>query len=144
MYLRVAIASPWRQCASLLAFSKFSTMVPLPLLPSGSSLLVVLQIQWDCANPFFMYLTTTVSSFSSIGAVFNVLVSCECHCNAFLPTAAPRVPVSIASVPIDPLVFQCSAPLVLDSKCLVGINTLYKIAPPVYHPTSMASCSVSG
>ena len=33
------------------------------------------------------------------------------------------------------------APLVLDSECLVGIDTSYKLAPLLYHPLRWRSCS---
>ena len=46
-----------------------------------------------------------------------------------LLVAALRVPVhdQFRTLSIGLVVLQCSAPLVLDSKCLVGIDTSYKI-----------------
>ena len=89
-----------------------------------------------------MYLSP-LRSISALLLVLDELVPCEYYCSPVC-NAVLRVPVhdrSLQCRSIAPYVFlrtSCTRLRML----LVGIDTLYKIAPPVYHPTSMASRSV--
>ena len=121
-----------------------STMVLLPLLPTGSSSPVVLGLPWNSANLLFMYLTTTVSSFSASILVLDELVPCEYHCS-LVCNAVLCVPVRSILRTIDrpcSSMLRTSFVLDSDSSSLVGIDTSYKIAPPLYHRSRWVSCSV--
>ena len=112
-----------------------------PVLPSGRDSSVVLGLPWNSANPFFKYLTRPVSSISALILILDELIDFDCSSSCSSLLVFRYLDRSLRSyVSIGLVVLQCRAPLVLDSKCLVGINTLYKIAPPVYHRTRWPSC----
>ena len=79
---------PWENCrrfAGLCSHTGSSRILTMVLSGTSSRAvsLVVLGLLSNSANPFFMYSTSTVSSFSSLGAVFNLLVTCEfSHCSS--------------------------------------------------------------
>ena len=68
-----------------------------PVLPSGSSSLVVLQSCSDSANLFFFMYLSPLSSISASILVLDELVPCEYHCNASCCSSSCPGPRSIAS-----------------------------------------------
>ena len=120
--------------------SKIPTMVLFRYF--GENLLVVLQSCSNSANLFFIYSTTTVLSFSASVLVLDELIDFNCS------SVAMQWSSCSGNRSLRPIDTSCSFNVVMlrTSRtrlrlALVGIDTSYKIAPPVYHRSRWPSCS---